>query len=73
MNKKCGTENCEMYPWYGVAPHTHDLSGGSFIGSTRMIPKEKWPKHFKEDKGEPGMGTYYCPECLKLNGGKDDS
>lgn len=53
-----------MYPNYGIAPHKHDLSGGSFIGSTRTLPKEEWPPNFFEDPDEPGLGVYECPECL---------
>lgn len=60
----CSNEDCEMFPYYGVAPHIHDLSKGSFIGSTKILDKEKWPKNFVEDMAEPGLGTYYCPECF---------
>ena len=59
----CKNEDCEMFPHYGLAPHTHDLSSGSFIGSTRTSSKDKWPDNFVEDKEEPGLGTWYCPEC----------
>lgn len=61
---KCKDPNHEWYPYYGVAPHTHDLSGGSFIGSTRVEPKEKWPPNFKEDEEAPGCGVFYCPGCV---------
>jgi hypothetical protein len=53
-----------MFPHYGIAPHTHDLSKGTFIGSTRTLDKKDWPKNFIEDPDEPGLGTYVCPECL---------
>lgn len=59
---KC--ETCcdgEYYPSYGLAPHWH--KGGSFIGSTELLPKEKWPAHFREDPDCPGLGTYVCPDC----------
>ncbi|MBK7366129.1 MAG: hypothetical protein IPI97_14525 [Nitrosomonas sp.] len=64
-NKNCKNEDCEWFPFYGVAPHTHQLNNGSFIGSTRIKPKEEWPKSFIEDKQEPGLGTYYCPDCFE--------
>lgn len=67
MKSKCGTKECEMYPYYGVAPHTHDLSKtGSFIGSTVYVPKKNWPNNFHEDPEEPGLGTYTCPKCEEL-------
>ncbi len=64
---KCKNPDCaDIYPHYGVAPHTHDLSGGSFIGSTRTKPKDQWPENFVEDAEAEGCGTYYCPDCLKF-------
>lgn len=62
-----------MYPSYGVAPHRHDLKRtGSIIGSTVLLPKNKWPDNFVEDKDCPGLGTYtYCPECGEK--GQNDS
>jgi len=63
----CQSEKHEWFPQYGVAPHTHDLSSGSFIGSTRVTPKSEWPPNFTEDPEVPGCGTYECPDCL----GKD--
>lgn len=51
-----------FYPMYGVAPHRHNLRRtGSFIGSTEVLSKDKWPKNFIEDEEAPGCGTYYCP------------
>lgn len=61
----CKNPDHDMYPYYGLAPHRHDLSGGSFIGSTRTEPKETWPAHFKEDPEAPGCGVYSCPDCVK--------
>ena len=53
------------WPQYGVAPHRHDLSGGSIFGSTRVLEKNQWPEHFEEDPEAPGCGTWYCEnkEC----------
>jgi hypothetical protein len=53
------------YPYYGLAPHTHDLKKtGTFLFSTVLDPKETWPDNFKEDKDAPGCGVYtHCPEC----------
>lgn len=61
--EKCEYRDHECYPSYGVAPHIHDLSGGSFIGSTRLLKKEMWPANFIEDPEAPGCGTYLCPGC----------
>lgn len=53
-----------IFPHYGLAPHSHDLSGGTFIGSTRPKLKTEWPENFTEDPEEPGMGTYtHCLHC----------
>jgi hypothetical protein len=49
--------------WYGLAPHTHDLSQGTFIGSTRLEPKNTWPNNFHEDPECAGCGTWTCPVC----------
>ena len=32
----------------------------------KIIGKSKWPKNFEEDKDEPGMGVWHCPDCYKL-------
>lgn len=56
-----------MYPHYGLAPHSHvgiTKDASSFIGSTHISPKDKWPKHFTEDHEAEGCGTYYCPICM---------
>lgn len=51
------------YPYYSVSPHTHDLKNG-IIGSTRLLPKDQWPKNFKADPEGEECGTYlYCPYC----------
>lgn len=53
-----------VFPYYGVAPHTHDLSSGSFIGSTRILPREQWGDNFREDLDCPGCGVYMrCSNC----------
>ena len=48
---------------YGLGLHKHDLVSGSFIGSTRMEPKEKWPDNFFEDPECPGCGVWTCKTC----------
>lgn len=66
--------NC--YPYYGLAPHRHDLNitghnkhddsdiTGYIIGSTVLEPKENWPENFIADSGAAGLGTYIrCPFC----------
>jgi len=61
-------EKCECY--YGVAPHTHDLSRtGSFIGSTVLKPKIEYPPNFHEDPECEGCGTYICTHCLQMSDG----
>lgn len=63
----CKNTDCDAYPVYGIAPHQHlELTDPpSFVKSTRLRPREEWPKNFIEDKEEPGHGTYYCPECFE--------
>ena len=63
-----------VYPYYGLAPHRHDLSRtGSIIGSTVIEPATKWPANFRpeyepgEDRSKPiaGLcGVYtHCLHC----------
>lgn len=61
--KKCEYECHDYFPQYGVGPHNHDLSKGSFIGSTVPIKKDEWPDNYSEDPECPGCGVYVCPEC----------
>lgn len=63
MTQVSGEEECTCH--YGLAPHTHDLSGGSFIGSTREISKDQWPSNFTEDPEEPGLGFWTCDNCVQ--------
>ena len=69
INGRCdhcddGQGQC-LYPYYGMAPHRHDLSKtGSFIGSTVVDPKDSWPDNFVEDEPGAGCGVYTkCPVC----------
>jgi hypothetical protein len=74
----CCCEHCNdgegdcIYPWYGCAPHSHDLDKtGSFIGSTVLDDKSAWPENFIEDMEAGGLGTYaYCLECGRPNNEK---
>ena len=54
-----------VYPYYGVAPHTHDTSGTSgWVGSTRLLSAQQWPANFAPDREDVGAGTYtHCLEC----------
>lgn len=66
MKKKCKNKDCDLFPYYGVAPHSHvgvTDKPESWLGSTRLERKEKWPKNFTEDLEVPGCGTYVCPDC----------
>jgi hypothetical protein len=56
-----GEGHC-IFPYYGVAPHTH--AQGPVIGGTQIKPREQWPENFEEDSDCEGCGTYtYCPRC----------
>lgn len=57
-----GEGSC-VFPYYGVAPHTHNFGAG--LGySTTILPKDQWPENFQEDPDCPGLGVYLrCPEC----------
>lgn len=59
----CAYMGHEWFPQYGVGPHSHDLTGGTFIGSTRLHPKHAWPANYREDPETPGCGVYECPGC----------
>jgi len=54
------------YPYYGVAPHTHnwpEVAQGKMM-VTKLEPKETWPANFSEDPEAPGCGVYmWCPHC----------
>lgn len=57
-------ENPDIYPYYGVAPHIHDLTKtGSIIGSTVLLNKKDYPDNY--DDVDNGCGIYYCEnkEC----------
>ena len=55
-------DNC--YPWYGLRPHSHDLSVGGFLGSTVIDKSLLLPPHFKPDLENDNFGTYtHCPKC----------
>lgn len=71
MCENCGYggEGGCVYPYYGVAPHRHDLTRtGSIIGSTVIEPRGKWPANFAPDEPEEkdggGCGVYtHCLTC----------
>lgn len=54
------------YPYYGLAPHNHDLSKtGCVVGST-VFTGEPLPENFEPDPDDPDgkIGTYtHCPKC----------
>lgn len=62
---KCDYDCHDYFPQYGVAPHTHNMSNGTLIGSTQVIPNGEWPNNFIEDPQEPGLGIWYCPKCME--------
>ena len=64
-----GEGHC-VYPYYGVAPHTHEFPKEwmsdpmAVIGSTRVLPREQWPNNFREDADCAGCGVYLrCNKC----------
>ena len=54
-----------VYPYYGLAPHKHDMTiTGSVIGSTVVDKESNWPDNFSEDPEVKGCGTYtHCLIC----------
>lgn len=53
-----------LYPYYGLAPHGHDLSKNNMFGSPKMLPRKEWPKNFVESEVESGFGVYtHCLHC----------
>ncbi len=58
-----------LVPYYGLAPHTHELPaglgfGGSWvIGSTRFLSPDQFPPNFKPDPESPNHGTWWCEHC----------
>lgn len=60
-----------VFPYYGVAPHTHETSDfnvvthpSDWIGSTRMLPREQWPANFRPDDDSDECGMYtHCLHC----------
>jgi len=65
--KECTNSNCEMYPYYGLAPHWSGITKATPIGSTLLKVRLEWPESFIPDKDAEGMGTYYCPVCFAKN------
>ena len=62
---KCNTcLDGEIYPYYGLAPHKHDMTKtGSIIGSTVIDPESEWPSNFHPDAEDSGAGVWTCPNC----------
>ena len=63
--QRCKKEDCEAYPYYGVAPHDSGFDDGQFIGKTTLDNPHTWPKNFEPDPDDSQCGTYYCPECRR--------
>ena len=62
----------DIYPYYGIAPHSHSVDFTGCVVATVQKPKEEWPENFVEDDESPGCGTWYCPknDCKAKCGGK---
>ena len=66
MTVKCETcEDGEYFPYYGLAPHAHDIKriNDRMAISTAFASKDAWPANFKEDPEAPGCGIWSCPDC----------
>lgn len=51
-----------IYPYYGLAPHTHTIKNGKIIiDGTKILDKNNYPDNFREDPEAPGCGGYHCP------------
>jgi hypothetical protein len=74
-NPNCAAPDCNLYPYYGVAPHICFYKRGDefSIGQSIGLPPSQWPDNFVPDL-EPGetaetvaypnaCGVYYCPAC----------
>lgn len=77
----CKHEECEMYPYYGAAPHEcYWRKPGGFeanpLGTSSIIDVDRWPANFlaEIDGSEPvskqiswGLcGVYFCPHCADM-------
>lgn len=54
-----------VYPYYGMAPHTHEWLDKHRC-STVILPESEWPDNFEPDPedGHHGCGTWtHCSEC----------
>lgn len=64
--KTCKHPDHDIYPYYGLAPHTHEIGmvkGKKGIRlSTKIANKKKWPKNYKDT--DDGAGVWSCPKCL---------
>lgn len=64
-----GNGGC-VYPYYGVAPHSHDLKKtGYIIGSTVIDDASKWPENFSEDSDPDAKGLGFYTHCLHCGAG----
>jgi hypothetical protein len=64
--KYCTDEDGQCcFPYYGLRPHTHDLSKtGSFLDSTVIDEEAPLPDNFEIDPEDSNAGTYtHCPKC----------
>lgn len=57
-----------IYPYYGLAPHGHDLcgdeQGATLIGPPVLVPRKQWPENFVETEKGSGFGVYtHCLSC----------
>ena len=64
--KKCSREDCDCFPYYGLAPHEHVIG---LVGSTKFT--KEVPSNFKADEeGNGTHGIYLCPECMEDGDGE---
>jgi len=74
---ECKNEECDIYPYYGVAPHEcfFRKEGGfkNSLGTSTIKPHSKWPDNFlaevnpnkpiNEQLKNGLCGIYFCPSC----------
>jgi len=63
---KCKNPDHDNYPYYGLAPHVHELGyhkGKKTICISTKILKKHWPKNYEDT--DDGAGVWHCPDCYK--------
>ena len=59
-----------LFPYYGLAPHRHDLSKTGYLLGSTVFTDEPLPDNFDPDPDDSSgkIGTYtHCPKCGSHN------